>query len=118
MKKEWRCFHCDELFKTSEGATEHFGRSLYDSPACQIDIAEYRRMQEVDRRHGDEDTDLHREIYAAESRRVNDVRRAEESGYLKGLEDAPGYLVTLEREISALKIWKERHLAELKEQQQ
>lgn len=84
----WRCFHCGEVFTTRESAQEHFGRSEYQTPGCQIDIAEYRRMEEVNRRHCDADTDLHREIHAEQSKGQQNAIRAEEAGYAKGLADA------------------------------
>jgi len=85
----WRCFHCDETFTTAKAAQEHFGKSEYQRPGCQIDVAEYRRMEEVNRRHCEEDTDLHRAIYAAQSEGAEKARRAEEEGYSRGLKDAP-----------------------------
>lgn len=35
-KMPWRCFHCDELLLTREGAAEHFGDGNYegDMPLC------------------------------------------------------------------------------------
>lgn len=84
----WRCFHCDEAFTDSEKAAEHFGTSLFQKPACQIDITEYRKMEETHRRHCEEDTDLHREIYKTHGDGVMAAKRAEESGYARGLADA------------------------------
>jgi hypothetical protein len=36
MAKQWRCFFCDEVFKTRRDAANHFGESLCESdvPAC------------------------------------------------------------------------------------
>jgi hypothetical protein len=36
MAKQWRCFFCDEVFKTRREAADHFGESLCDAdvPAC------------------------------------------------------------------------------------
>lgn len=84
----WRCFHCAELFTDEATAAEHFGTRLYQQPACQIDIAEYRRMEETHRRHCEEDTDLHREIHRAHNDAATATRQAEERGYARGLEDA------------------------------
>lgn len=84
----WRCFHCDEAFTTSEAAQEHFGKSEYQQPGCQIDIAEYRRMEELSRRYCEEDTDLHREIFKVRVDGEMAAIRAEEAGYARGLEDA------------------------------
>lgn len=87
----WRCFHCDETFTDSDAAAEHFGRSEFQQPACQIDIAEYRKMEEVNRRHCEEDTDLHRTMYAMQSDHQIALRREEEKGYARGLKDAVLY---------------------------
>lgn len=84
----WRCFHCDEVFTDRESAQEHFGVSQYKDPACQIDIAKYRDMEETLRRFHNEDTDQLREIHALYTEKTTAVRRAEEQGYAKGLEDA------------------------------
>ena len=85
---QWRCFHCDETFTDPTAAREHFGTSIYHQPACQIDIAEYRKMEETHRRHCEEDTDLHREIYKTHGDGVMAAKRAEEAGYARGLADA------------------------------
>lgn len=70
----WKCFHC--------------GETMAQEPACTIDVAEYRRMEGVHRRHCDDDTDLHRQIARMESDHQRALTRAEEEGYAKGLRDA------------------------------
>lgn len=35
--KEWRCFHCDEVFTTIGAAEEHFGTTEGAEPGCKID---------------------------------------------------------------------------------
>lgn len=87
-KMPWRCFHCDEVFRDRNAAAEHFGTSLAQRPACLIDIAEYRRMEEVNRLHCEEDTQLHRKIYAAQRAGEALAANAEEVGYARGLADA------------------------------
>jgi hypothetical protein len=84
----WRCFHCDAVFTDTKNAELHFGRSEFDTPACHIDIAEYRRMQELCRRYAEEDTDWHRALHAKDAQMLAAIRRAEEEGYAKGLRDA------------------------------
>lgn len=88
VPETWRCFHCDEVFTTPEAAIEHFGRTERQSPACQIDIAEYRRMEENHRRNCEEDTDLHRQIYNIQGDHAQALLREEERGYARGLKDA------------------------------
>lgn len=45
-------------------------------------------MEENHIRHCMEDSDLHRELYAKNAEMAQAVRRAEESGYAKGVADA------------------------------
>lgn len=84
----WRCFHCDEAFTDRSAASEHFGTSEMQRPACLISIAEYRSMEETCRRYCEEDTDLHRALAAKASEMSQAVQRAEETGYARGLRDA------------------------------
>lgn len=81
----WTCFHCGEVCTDAEAARLHFGTSEHQQPGCQIDLAEYRRMEEVNRRHCEEDTELHRELNRMEGRHQQALRRAEDAGYAKGL---------------------------------
>lgn len=84
----WRCFHCDAGFEDVAAAREHFGPTEYHEPGCQIDLKKYRAMEENNRRHCEEDTDLHRAIIAAQNQGRPDAKRAEEEGYARGLADA------------------------------
>lgn len=87
----WRCFYCDEVFTERAAAAIHFGTGgalRQDQPACRIDIAEYREMEEIVRRYADEDSDLHRAMYRMQSEHAVALRRAEEAGYARGLRDA------------------------------
>ena len=86
--REWRCFHCDEVFTDVESALLHFGDRLFMDPACQIDMAEFRAMESAHARCCEEDTDLHREIYRLRSSRQQELMREEEKGYARGLKDA------------------------------
>lgn len=84
----WRCFHCDECFTTPDAAMEHFGRTERQSPACQIDIAEYRAMEQRMLAYTQEDADIHREMNARLSDHQLALVREEERGYSRGLADA------------------------------
>jgi len=90
----WTCFHCGEVCADAEAARLHFGSSQHQQPGCQIDLAEYRRMEEVNRRHCEEDTELHRALHRMECEHRTALVRAEEAGYAKELRDA----VAAERE--------------------
>lgn len=85
---KWRCFHCNEILVTPESATEHFGKSEIQQPACAIDVAEYRAMEVRMRSYCEEDTDLHRTIYRLQSEHAQALRSEEEKGYARGLADA------------------------------
>lgn len=83
----WTCFHCGEVCTDAEAARLHFGSSEHQQPGCQIDLAEYRRMEELNRRHCEEDTDLHRALHRMGCEHQEALRREEEVGYAKGLRD-------------------------------
>lgn len=83
----WRCFHCDETFTDAESAALHFGKSVMQSPACLIDIAEYRAMEQRMRSYNEEDTALHREIHGLQAQHQVALKREEEKGYARGLAD-------------------------------
>lgn len=91
----WRCFHCGDVFTTHETAMEHFGPSQFEEPACKIDIAKYREMEELHRRHCEEDSDSDREFHRMRSSHSTALVREEEKGYARGLEDARKYPDTL-----------------------
>ena len=43
-RREWRCFHCDEVFTTTGAARDHFGERPECIPACQIKVGEERGL--------------------------------------------------------------------------
>jgi len=98
-RKQWRCFHCDEVFTSRKWAAEHFGFACDQVPACKIAAYEghlvtYIRKLEADNaRYRAEDSDVLRSLYSATVDQANAVRRAEERGYDKGVQDmkAQGY---------------------------
>ncbi|MDN7900134.1 hypothetical protein [Burkholderia cepacia] len=83
----WRCFHCDEAFTDSESAALHFGTSERQSPACTIDVAEYRAMEQRMHAYNEEDTELHRAVYCQQAQHQTELQRQEEKGYARGLAD-------------------------------
>ena len=84
---EWRCFHCDEVFYDSESAAAHFGSSECAEVACKISDKELRQLQwELDR-YRDEDGPKDRELAVMRSKHAQELLRAEEAGYDKGLQD-------------------------------
>jgi hypothetical protein len=87
MTNEWRCFHCDEVFTEHAAALEHFGESMCDDPACQIDMTDVRAMENQLRQYRNEDTELHRAIHSMQADHAVALRREEEKGYERGLRD-------------------------------
>ena len=87
----WRCFYCDEVFTDRESAHLHFGAGgIFDhkEPACKIDIAAYRAMEETVRRYQEEDAPIHRQMHRMAGEHAVALRRAEELGYARGVRDA------------------------------
>lgn len=88
LNKEWRCFHCDEIFTDYNSARVHFGDSIVCTPLCQMSGQMVRNIEESLRKYRDEDTDLHRHISRIETEMQIAVGRANEKGYADGLRDA------------------------------
>ena len=92
-ERVWRCFHCDEVFTTTEAAKEHFGPDELQPPGCCIDAAEYRRMELNHNRHLIEDDECSRTFYRMQADHATALIREEEKGYEKGLRDAGSAVV-------------------------
>ncbi len=93
MDKEWRCFHCDEVFTNPVHALEHFGGDESVTPACKIRGSEghlitYIRRLETELRSYRDDSDLiTRAWLAKESEQHQALIREEEKGYARGVRD-------------------------------
>jgi len=91
----WVCFHCWEHFPPTfagqQAARHHFGDGPTEDAACRINARQFRPMQDLTRRYQSEDTDLHREIARLQADHAVALRREEEKGYARGLEDAKRY---------------------------
>jgi hypothetical protein len=98
VQQSWRCFHCDEVFTDSEQAALHFGVNQAQKTACQFDVKELRETEALMRRYQEEDTDLHRELYALRSKHQTDLRREEEKGYARGLKDGKAYYAPVDQQ--------------------
>jgi hypothetical protein len=94
--ERWICFHCGERFPgwTEDGraaAREHFGTGIRQQPACQIDIAEYRRMESQVEQWREEiendSSEARRALAQLQSGTRLALQRAEEAGYAAGLKD-------------------------------
>lgn len=102
MRKQWRCFFCDEVFTRRQDAAEHFGcfdSCEADTPACQIKAHEghlvkyIRKLEKELSRYVREDSDVMRSIMTLEAEHQASLRREEEKGYERGARDmkALGY---------------------------
>ncbi|AVK09130.1 hypothetical protein ACUB14_001612 [Pseudomonas aeruginosa] len=89
----WRCFHCGEHFLDEAAAALHFGTHEMQSPACLIDVAEYREMEARMRSYNDEDAEIHRAMARQRTQHQIELRRAEEQGYARGLKEAVGLIL-------------------------
>lgn len=83
----WKCFHCGEIARTREEAVLHFGKSEHAQPMCQIDAAAFRAMEELTARYREEDSDFHRQMARMAFDHDLALRRQEEAGYARGLQD-------------------------------
>lgn len=83
--REWRCFHCDEVFTTVASAREHFGDDCGCEPACKIDIAEYRRLEAQQRACVAECCEEAKRYWAAEDDRRRALVAEEQKGFDRGI---------------------------------
>lgn len=103
----WTCFHCGDTFTDERSARAHFGPTPAHEPGCilkfqagdrsllrALRVVEAER-DELRRQHCEEDSELHRALHAKDAEMHAAVRRAEEQGYARGLEDAKKYPETL-----------------------
>jgi hypothetical protein len=91
---EWRCFHCNEVFTNPKHAREHFGAEEGATPACKLTHSEghlvtyIRKLEDELASYRREDSDALRAMHAREAEQHEAVRRAEERGYDKGVQEA------------------------------
>lgn len=93
MHRQWRCFHCDEVFFDERCAAKHFGPSEADYAACKIKSHEghlinyIRKLEEQLAIYRSEDGDIMKSIYTLEADHKQALIRAEEDGYNRGVKD-------------------------------
>jgi hypothetical protein len=94
--KEWRCFHCGEVFTDRQAAADHFGVQIdgcADDVACKINatdgllVSTLREAQAELRQYHEENNAAFREFYALGAEHAVALRREEEKGYARGLGD-------------------------------
>lgn len=103
--RQWRCFHCDEVFKTEWSARDHFGHTEDASPACQIKAGELglvSALRAAERDASDawfalqnESTTTAKAFRAMQSRHQQQLTAMEQIGYERGLADAKAHPETL-----------------------
>lgn len=95
--QKWTCFHCGETFTTVGAARDHFGASQGSEPGCILKVSvgaergmlqQLRKAEEIIARYLNDDSDIHREMRAMQTRHADALRVAEELGYERGLRDA------------------------------
>jgi hypothetical protein len=92
--REWRCFHCDEVFTDEVTAKDHFGYDMLAEPGCKLNQIEggllgiLRRQEDRLDAYHREDTASYREFYSLGADHSQALRREEEKGYARGLADA------------------------------
>jgi hypothetical protein len=93
--KEWRCYHCDEVFTAPVDAWHHFGGHETCATACQIKapgefalLEALRNAEDELARYRNEDSDIIRAMWATQSDHAAALRREEEKGYARGLRNA------------------------------
>lgn len=100
----WRCFFCDEVFKSREKAALHFGcfdSCEPDTTACKLlshqeKILEYvRGLEDEIKQYQSENIPLLQAMWVLEADMATKVKEAENNGYAKGVADmkAQGYCV-------------------------
>lgn len=96
VAREWRCFHCDEVFTDIDAAADHFGVQIdgtADEVACKLNATDgllvkmLREAQEELRRYRQEDHEAYRQFYALGAEHATALHREEEKGYARGLAD-------------------------------
>jgi hypothetical protein len=93
MRKQWRCFHCDEVFTSFRCASIHFGASEAATPACKLKsyevhlVEHIRALEDQLQAYRVEDGHILRSIYSLEADHRQALVKAEQAGYDKGVAD-------------------------------
>lgn len=100
-RKQWRCFFCDAVFTRRVDAVEHFGDDEGATAACQIKghehllVAKIREQERVILSHLQETDPLLRAMETMQAEHAEALRRAEETGYARGVRDMRGQLIAV-----------------------
>lgn len=91
-RKQWRCFHCDQVFRSEREAAIHFGSDEAATCACVLPHEQHlvEHIRDLQRQLDDyrsESDNIMKSIVSLESEHQRALRRAEENGYDKGVRD-------------------------------
>lgn len=99
-KNGWTCFHCGETFRCPSAAAEHFGINEFVLPGCIAKVnpgGERGLLQALRKSETELANTLHSlheesssammEMRAMQGRHAENLRRAEEAGYQRALDD-------------------------------
>jgi hypothetical protein len=92
-RKQWRCFHCDDLFRSPHAAAIHFGSFMDAKPACLLPHEQHlvEHIRDLERQldsYRDDRDQIMRAIVTLEGEHARALRDEEEKGYARGLRDA------------------------------
>lgn len=98
MRRQWRCFHCDAVFRSEHAAGIHFGADQAATCACVLPheqhLVDYiRDLEDQLHRYRNEESDVMRAIRTLQGEHRQALQREEEKGYERGVKDmkALGY---------------------------
>lgn len=92
MRRTWRCFHCDAVFRSVHEAGIHFGSDESATCACLLPheqhlVEHIRGLEKQLETYRTESDRIMCSIMTLESDHRTALRRAEEEGYNKGVQD-------------------------------
>jgi hypothetical protein len=92
-RKQWRCFHCDEVFTNPFYAGIHFGAAEDATCACVLPHEQHlvEHIRDLEQRlesYRTESDKVMRSIMTLEDEHRRALRREEEKGYERGMRDA------------------------------
>jgi hypothetical protein len=91
-RKQWRCFHCDTLFRNEHEAGIHFGADVAGTCACVLPheghlVEHIRDLEGQLAVYRSESDKVLQSIMTLEAEHKIALRREEERGYERGLRD-------------------------------
>ncbi len=104
--REWRCFHCDEVFTDKAEAREHFGATLYRDPACQMPGADIKHIRGLEERNAElerEKDTLENDARLWHESESDRVRRIGQCQWWQALDSKEGERLALEAELARLR---------------